>query len=138
MTLRLALVVAAALCVVEARRVPKRSTLDRPTIGDALELRVPWKSDYLPGKQVVGVIPPNSDEPRRWDSSQKAFVGARDGKSLTWSVQKEFKPLKRVRQRRPAPPVREVQVHLAAEGHSKRGKHSECKYSQAVKHMQQA
>ena len=95
------LLVAAKLCVVEARRVPTRSALDRPTVGDALELRVPWNSDYLPGKQVVGVISPNSVGPRRFDISKKAFVGARDAKGLTWRVQEEWKPLKRIRQRRP-------------------------------------
>ena len=76
-------------------------TSERPTIADSIEMRVPWNSDYLRGKQAVGIIRPNSG-PRRYSRAAKGFVGAEPRtQGIVWLVQPEFKPYKRIRGKRP-------------------------------------
>ena len=91
----------AALLVVAAegrRRIP---TVDRPKVGDALEMRVPADSSYLRNTQVVGMIAPGSGE-RRYSKRAKGFVGSPSrSKGLVWHMQEENKPFKRITGKRP-------------------------------------
>ena len=94
----LQLMVVAILVCTEARKAT-RPTAERPTIGDAMEWRVPWNSNYLRDEQAVGIIRPHSGE-RIWKGKQ--FIGSKPRtRGLVWQLKGENKPLKRLRGRRP-------------------------------------
>ena len=91
----------AALLVVAAEGRLRRATVDRPKVGDALEMRVPADSSYLRNTQVVGMIAPGSGE-RRYSKRAKGFVGSPPrSKGLVWHMQEENKPFKRITGKRP-------------------------------------
>ena len=91
----------AALLVVAAEGRRRIATVDRPKVGDALEMRVPADSSYLRNTQVVGMIAPGSGE-RRYSKRAKGFVGSPSrSKGLVWHMQEENKPFKRITGKRP-------------------------------------
>ena len=91
----------AALLVVAAEGRVRRATVDRPKVGDAIEMRVPWESSYLRNTQVVGMIAPDSGH-RVYSKRAKGFVGsAPRSKGMLWHLQDENKPLRRITGKRP-------------------------------------
>eukprot|EP00320_Phaeocystis_rex_P020329 CAMPEP_0119072448 /NCGR_PEP_ID=MMETSP1178-20130426/58370_1 /TAXON_ID=33656 /ORGANISM="unid sp, Strain CCMP2000" /LENGTH=150 /DNA_ID=CAMNT_0007054449 /DNA_START=37 /DNA_END=486 /DNA_ORIENTATION=- len=79
-------------------RIP---TSERPTVADSIDMRVPWRSNYLRDHQVVGIIRPHGGE-RRFSKAANGFVGSEPfSRGLVWIVRREFKPLKRIRRKRP-------------------------------------
>jgi len=87
------------IAVVEGRaRMP---TSERPKVGDSIEMRVPWDSNYLRNTQAVGMIQPGSGH-RVFSKAAKGFVGSEPRtRGLIWHMQKENKPFKRVTGKRP-------------------------------------
>jgi hypothetical protein len=111
MTLPRLAALCALLVAVDARGRPPPQA-ERPKIGDAIEWRVPWNSNYLREQQVVGMIKPYSGN--RHFRKDLGFVGS-DARSrgLEWHVKSENKPLKRIKGKRPFK-VRMLQVDPSA------------------------
>ena len=94
-------VLVAALLVATAEARLRRPTSERPKVGDAIEMRVPWDSSYLRNTQAVGMIRPGSGE-RVYSKRAKGFVGSEPrSNGLVWHLQEENKPFKRITGKRP-------------------------------------
>ena len=96
----LRLLVATLLAAAAEGRV-RRATTERPKVGDVIEMRVPWDSNYLRNMQAVGMLRPGSGE-RVFSKAAKGFVGSEPRtQGLVWHLAEENKPFKRVTGKRP-------------------------------------